>query len=532
MGGGVELAAVAHARLPERAVHGADLRVDAHLLEHRERELEHVEEGRAGLVDLEDDRDAPPLFVEPVAGRVLFRQDPVEDRIGGVGVVFGVLGRQPLVVERIAGPDRGLGRASLADEDRVDQRLAVDGDRQRLAELAVVEQRVLHRVGMVEIELKDHDVRRGLLQRVEMEAALLLAVEEHGLVGGRADVLVHDVDLALHDLEQQDLGIGDHLVDHAVEIGELRALGVDLPVVGIARRQRPFGVLARGDLELPGVQGRALGVLVVDVVLADAGFAQEEGDPGFEAVLAGERVGVGVVLLVEGLEVMRRGADRLVLVGPGEALEEKPVRLLEGDAEGLLVQHLELAPLAAGGPEALPGGLRHLRVHEDVLGPEADVLGGEGRAVRPFHPLAELEGIDPAAIADLEGFRDVGLDGRPVGGEADQRLVALIAHDHGQRAAADQRVLPVAALLARPVGRGDDHRVLRQALGQRRQLARVDDGLERGRFLRRGRPGLNPEGERPGEGRGGGKESPPADLCHRSSSQKALQSLSTILQFP
>ena len=221
-----------------------------------------------------------PCAVEPVALAVLLRQQLVEDRVGGVRVVLGVLRRQPLVVERVGRRDRRLRRRALADEDRVDQRLPVDGDRQRLAELAVVEQLVLHRVEVVEVELEDHDVRRGLLQRVEVVAALLLVVEEHRLVGGRRDVLVHHVDLALHGLQEQDLRIGDHLVDDAVEVGQLRPLGVDLPVVGVAHRQRALGVLAGRDLELPGVDRRALRVLEEDVVLVDARLAQEERDPG------------------------------------------------------------------------------------------------------------------------------------------------------------------------------------------------------------------------------------------------------------
>ena len=212
---------------------------------------------------------------------------------------------------------------------------------------------VLHRVDVVQVELEDHDVRRGLLQRVEVVVALLLVVEEHRLVGGRADVLVHHVDLALHRLQEQDLRIGDHLVDDAVEVGELRPLGVDLPVVRIADRERALGVLPGRDLELPGVDRRPSRVLVEDVVLVDAALAQEERDPGFDAALLGERVGVRVVLLVELLEVVRRCAHRLVLVGPSEALQEEPVRLVERHLEGRLVDDLELALLAAGGPVGL-----------------------------------------------------------------------------------------------------------------------------------------------------------------------------------
>ena len=263
--------------------------------------------------------EPPALLVEPIALAVLVGQERVEHRVRRVGIVLGVLLGELLVVERIALADRGLRRRALPHEHRIDQRLPVDGERERLAEVLGVEQRVLDRVEMVEVELEDHDVRRGLLQRIEAVVARLLAIEQHRLVGRRRDVLVHHVDLALQRLQQQDLGIGDHLVDDAVEIGELRAFGVDLEIVGVADRDRLLGVLSGRDLEHPGVERRPVRVLEERVVVQEADLALEQRDPALQALLLGELVGVRVVADVELLEVVLGRARRSGPAAPRRA---------------------------------------------------------------------------------------------------------------------------------------------------------------------------------------------------------------------
>ena len=60
--------ALADAGFPQRTVHRAHLRIDADRLEHRDDELEEIEEDRARLIDLEDDGDGAPLLVESEVG--------------------------------------------------------------------------------------------------------------------------------------------------------------------------------------------------------------------------------------------------------------------------------------------------------------------------------------------------------------------------------------------------------------------------------------------------------------------------------
>ena len=96
-----------------------------------------------------------------------------------------------------------------------------------------------------------------------------------------------------------------------------------------------------------------------------------------------------------------------------------------------------------------------LLVGEVGVVPELHVGRGEGLAVGPLVALAQMERVLGRLGIDLVALGDVGGQARPVRREADQRLVALVAHEHRQRAAADQRVVPVAALLAGRVERRD-----------------------------------------------------------------------------
>ena len=128
-------------------------------------------------------------------------------------------------------------------------------------------------------------------------------------------------------------------------------------------------------------------------------------------------------------------------------------------------------------------GRRELGVVGDILPEEAEILGGEGRAVGPFLALAQMEGEDPPVL-DIEAFEDVG-DELVLGVIADQLRIAIgheIArvlgrgHQHGELAAVIARHLP------RPLEAGDVG-IVGQALGDRRQLAVLDLALEVGHLL-------------------------------------------------
>ncbi len=251
----------------------------------------------------------------------------------------------------------------------------------------MLEQFALGRVDMVEVELERHHVGGRLLERVEAVATRLLAIEQHRLVGRRGDVLVHHVDFALQRLEQEHFGVGDHLVDDAVEIRQLRPVGIHLVVEEVAHRDRGFGVLAQGAGALagehPGGQRRALGILEVGVGVEIAHFALEQRDPALETFGLGEGVGFRIVLDVELLEVVLGAAHQLVLVGPGHLLQEEAVRGGEHHLEGLLVDHFELGQLTARRPPDV-AALVGFGIGEIGVVPELHVGGGERLAVRPL----------------------------------------------------------------------------------------------------------------------------------------------------
>ena len=368
---------------------------------------------------------------------------------------------------------------------------------------------------MVQVELERHDVRGGLLERVEGVVARFLAVEQRRPVGRGGDILVHDVDLALQGLEQEHLGIGHHLVDHAVEIGQLRTLGVDLEIVGIAGGDRQLGAFAGRRIEHPGIERGPPGVLEEGVVVLKADLALEQGDPALHALLARQGVGIGIVADVELLEIVLGTAGELVLLGPGQLLQEEAVRGGEGDLEGLLVDHLEPARLAVGVPEALAAEAG-LGIGEIGIVPELDVGGGIGMAVGPFVPLAQPQRVFGGVGVDLVALGHVLDHARPFGIEAHQRLVALVAHQHGQRAAAHQGVVPVAALPARTLEGRDDQRIGRQALGDGRQFAGIDPCLQEGGFGRRLPARPNWQHERTRQGGTRGDKSSTADTDHNS----------------
>ena len=76
-----------------------------------------------------------PELSRRIAVGVLLGRHLVEQLVGLRQVELGELLGQPLIVERIALAHRRLRRRADADEDRVDQRLPVDGVRQAGAEV-------------------------------------------------------------------------------------------------------------------------------------------------------------------------------------------------------------------------------------------------------------------------------------------------------------------------------------------------------------------------------------------------------------
>ena len=291
--------------------------------------------------------------------------------------------------------------------------------------------------------------------------ALLLVLEDHRQLA-EVDVALLQVVVAGDRAQVQDLEVLGQRHDHAVEIGQLVARGVDRPVVGVALHH-PGRVVDRLDgPERP--EHRQLGV--ERPVLLEV----QVGDP----VVVARRLGRGVGRLLaarvfgqELLEVVRRR------VGAVAALVRLPHRLAAAD-QG--VAHHQLLEQVEGHVElevdgvvvdlddppglALGGHVRDRRRHDvlvavDVLVPEHEVVGGERRAVRPPQALAQMEREGLAVLAHLPALGERGArhgagvvdQDRPVGGL--DAVAVLVVAGAGEAAPPDAAV---ACRSRRPAG--------------------------------------------------------------------------------
>jgi hypothetical protein len=225
----------------------------------------------------------------------------------------------------------------------------------------------------------------------------------------------------------------------------------------------------------------------------------EERYPAVEAELLGllvDRV-LGGILGQELLQVMRRGvraAEVLEAAARGEAgadgraarelIDEEAVGLGKFEGDGVFVDLAHLAVLAVDLELEERRG-HDVLVEVDVLVPEHEVVGGQRPAVRPLGALAQVDRGGLAIVAHLPVAREARDDLR--GGVVEREdlvcgndAVAVLVVGRAREGAS-----PVAAVLADLVQRLDhkELRRLRQALVDRRQLARLHERVEHWRFL-------------------------------------------------
>ncbi len=207
------------------------------------------------------------------------------------------------------------------------------------------------------------------------------------------------------------------------------------------------------------------------VLLATFGGLQ---DLGFGRVL-----GVELLQVVGGTEEEERCGARL-------ALDEVRVGLLPRVLDGKRVDDLDLRRLAVDQKLDVGTAGGEVLVVGDVFPEEAEILGSEGLAVRPFVPGAQLEG-ELAAVLLLVALEDVRLqlelvvvdDEARVAEDRHQTRIARAGHQH----------VELAALLAGTVATGkviDHPGLLGNALVDRRQGAGLHLIGEHRRFLERG----------------------------------------------
>ena len=170
----------------------------------------------------------------------------------------------------------------------------------------------------------------------------------------------------------------------------------------------------------------------------------------------------------------------------GELAREQEVRIVELEQHGGLVDLADPSRLAVGG-ELRRRRFDQVLVLVHVLVPEHEVVGGERRAVGPLHALAQEQRGAAAVGAGLPALRDVGHD-LGAGDVPEQQLVGR-AHAIAVLAVAgpEKAAPPGAAVFSDAAQRLEHHRLLRNALLDRRQLAGLDQFGQRRRlaeFLR------------------------------------------------
>jgi hypothetical protein len=316
---------------------------------------------------------------------------------------------------------------------------------------------------------------RGLPEHRPEPVARLALLEEGVVLEDQAARL--QVGLAGAGLDRNQLVV-DHLEQHPVDVGQLHARGIDPVVVGVALGDEALGRRPRHDH--PGLQRRQVGIVeLVHVVLAPV-----ELGPVARPVRrdqASELVRVGV-FLVELLQVVGGRVDEQRVRG-GQRRQEERVGLRPAVADGLRAQDLDLRQLALDHELARRPERAELEVGRHVLPPVAEVLGREGRPVRPAVARPEVES-EGAPGLDVDRLGDVGHE-LEIAVVADQTRIAV---DHEQ---------------ARLAAAADQHPQIATPLAERCDLGHA--GLERRSGLRR--RGLRKRHcRRAGQERRGGRE--------------------------
>ena len=171
----------------------------------------------------------------------------------------------------------------------------------------------------------------------------------------------------------------------------------------------------------------------------------------------------------------------------GKLARKQEVRIVELEQDGGFVDLADASRLAVGG-KFRRRRFDQVLVLVHVLVPEHEIIGGERRAVGPFHALAQEQRGAAAVGAGLPALGDAGRD---IGARhvPEQQLVggahaiAVLAV-----AGAEKTAPPGAAIFADAAQRLDHHRLLRDALVHRRQFAGLDEFGQRRRLAELLRP--------------------------------------------
>ncbi len=322
-----------------------------------------------------------------------------------------------------------------------------------------------------------------------MEVALLHVLRQGRLVRQGGDVPVLHVDLAGEHVEEERF---DVLIDRegdAIEIGQLGALAVDLPEIGIALDDNARGAADIGLDDDPRVENRLVRVAPARRDLDVAVLGAEEIGPAGHAGRLDHVVQLVVVLGQELTGVVLAEQRRMLAERRGELLEEQAVGAGELELDGVVVDLGDRRSLTLDRKDAGDDAVE-IGILDAVLDREHDIVGGEGLAVRPFHALAQMEDEGRAVLADVPALGDVRNCLGEVEVPAGQAHIADATQDAVVVVAAGEAATPGAAIGAELVAGLDHFRADRKAVGELGQLAARDHVGEFGRFLRTGRAGI------------------------------------------
>ena len=348
----------------------------------------------------------------------------------------------------------------------------------------IVEQLVLDRIGAGDVG--HHRDVLATLGNFDLVAALGLVLLVEREVGRRHEARLH-VDLALDDHQVHRLLVLEHLALDLVDVGQLVASLVDRPEVGIAlhddgvgRRRRHHAI--GGDHRVIRIQPPGL----------DRALLAPEVDPALDALVGGDLgqfVGahiLGVILLHVVGRHQEGGAieARLARAVLGDDFGEQRVGLSEGYREGLGILDGDDKRLAIG-HQRRGNVRRQFGIEEHVLIPEAHVVGGHRLAIRPLEPLEQREGELGRVVVDGIGLNEARLQNR-LAVDVLHELDDPLLHQLGRApAVADALVgaMQRAAVSADLAENIHNLRLFRQALVDRRQLARLNEVVEHRRLI-------------------------------------------------
>ena len=247
--------------LEQFAANPADVHVNTYLIPVEIDQFQHIHPIReAGGIDDHIETNGLAIRAKPDAIAVLIGVKAIQDLVSLCHVILGVLGRQFFVVVFAGGLGRALVGDALADEDRIDDLLAIDGVGERDAEVLVLEDLIQDLIRGVQVEV-EHQRVCGVANLIEeVIVALLHIVEVDGLVLQRVGVVVHKLDFAVERAQQEQFGILQELPLDAVDVGQLVTCRIHLPVVGVAFGDGTGDVAAGRFRDAPGVDHGQLGV--------------------------------------------------------------------------------------------------------------------------------------------------------------------------------------------------------------------------------------------------------------------------------